>query len=226
MSNTQANLAQANDFNANYIIQSLSKSTAVVNPPRRHFTRQRRALSEQQRQLSASLASLHLYKLISRLPKQAKVGIYYDDFGELPTQPILDWCHGLGYLCYLPVVGSLGHDDKRLRFVKVNVHNLNLVPTVPHYLGMQQTYQRKLLWAHELDVIFCPLVAADWQGNRMGMGGGFYDTTLAKSHQLGLKQPLKVGWCYDFQVVQQLNRQPWDVPLDGLITPNKLRWFR
>lgn len=235
MSNTQANIPQANDVlissnsssaNAHLSTPSTpSKPATIANPPRRHFTRQRRKLTAQQRNLAASLASSHLYKLTSRLPRNAKVGIYYDDFGELPTQPILEWCTRLGYFSYLPVVGSLGHGDKRLRFAKVNVHNLNLVATAPHYLGMQQTYQRKLIWARDLDVLFCPLVAADLQGNRMGMGGGYYDTTLAKSNQLGLKKPLKIGWCYDFQVAGPLNRQPWDVPLDGLITPSKLRWF-
>ena len=53
-------------------------------------------------------------------------------------------------------------------------------------------------------MIICPIVAVDKNGNRMGMGGGFHDTTLAKSYQSGAKKPLKVGWCYDFQVVEQL----------------------
>ena len=225
MSNIQATLPQTDTLVSHSASQHLSEPETTTSLPRRHFTRQRRKLTAQQRNLAASLASRHLYKLISRLPRQAKVGIYYDDFGELPTQPLLKWCNRLGYFCYLPVVGSFGHDDKRLRFAKVNAHNLNLVATSPHSLGMQQTYQRKLLWACELDVLFCPLVAADLQGSRMGMGGGYYDTTLAKSNQLGLKKPLKIGWCYDFQVVQQLNRQPWDVPLDGLMTPSELRWF-
>ena len=90
---------------------------------------------------------------------------------------------------------------------------------------MKQNHSRAPLWASELDVIICPLVAVDKHGNRMGMGGGFYDTTLGKSYRSGVKKPLKIGWCYDFQVVEQLARQPWDVPLDGLITPNGIRWF-
>ena len=99
------------------------------------------------------------------------------------------------------------------------------VPTRTHQLGMKQNHSRALLWASELDVIICPLVAVDTNGNRMGMGGGFYDTTLGNSHRSGAKNPLKIGWCYDFQVVEQLQRQSWDVPLDGLITPSGIRWF-
>lgn len=197
----------------------------VSNPPRRLFTRQRRQLSDGVRRNLAKAASLHLSKLQQRLPKRAHIGLYYDGFGELPTQPLLDWCGRLGYLPYLPVVGSLGNYDKRLRFVPVYHTKLVNIPTRIHRLGMKQNHHRRLLWARELDVIICPLVAVDLNGNRMGMGGGFYDTTLGKSYRSGASRPLKIGWCYDFQVVEALQRQSWDVPLDGLITPNGLRWF-
>ena len=204
---------------------------SLANPPRRQFTRQRRQLTAGERRQYARMASLHLIKLQQRLPPHAKIGLYYDGFGELPTQPLLDWIIRSNYQPYLPVVGSLGrtkngNDDKRLRFVPIYQSKLLNIPTRIHSLGMKQNHHRRLLWARELDVIICPLVAVDKSGNRMGMGGGFYDTTLGKSHQAGLKKPLKIGWCYDFQVVEQLERQPWDVPLDGIITPSGLRWFK
>ncbi|WP_296243496.1 MULTISPECIES: 5-formyltetrahydrofolate cyclo-ligase [unclassified Psychrobacter] len=212
-----------------------SKNTVQVasilnNPPRRQFTRQRRQLTAGERRQYARMASSHLIKLQQRLPPHARIGLYYDGFGELPTQPLLDWIIRLNYQPYLPVVGSLGRDDKgnvdkHLRFVPIYHKTLLNVPSRIHRLGMKQNHHRRLLWARELDVIICPLVAVDKNGNRMGMGGGFYDTTLGKSYQAGLKKPLKIGWCYDFQVVEQLQRQPWDVPLDGLITPSGIRWF-
>ncbi|MGP5303174.1 5-formyltetrahydrofolate cyclo-ligase [Psychrobacter celer] len=203
----------------------------TTNPPRRQFTRLRRQLTGGERRQYARMASLYLVKLQQRLPPRARIGLYYDGFGELPTQPLLDWCICLGYSPYLPVVGSLGRtsngsDDKRLRFVPVYHSKLINVPIRIHQLGMKQNHSRALLWASELDVIICPLVAVDKQGNRMGMGGGFYDTTLGRSYQSGASRPLKIGWCYDFQVVDKLERQPWDVPLDGLITPIGLMWFK
>ncbi len=198
----------------------------TTNPPKRQFTRQRRALTAHERQQLARDASLHLIKLQQRLPSKAKIGVYYDGFGELPTQPLLDWCQRLQYQVYLPVVGSLGNNDKRLRFAPIYHDKLINMPTYIHHLGMRQNESRQLLWARELDVIICPLTAVDRNGNRMGMGGGFYDTTLAKSYQSGASRPLKIGWCYDFQVIEELVRQPWDVPLDGLITPSGIRWFK
>ena len=195
------------------------------NPPRRQFTRQRRQLNANQRQHFARAASLYLNKLQNCLPAHARIGLYYDGFGELPTQPILDWIIRLNYQAYLPVVGSLSQHDKRLRFVPFYQSKLLNIPTRIHNLGMKQNHHRRLLWADELDVIICPLTAVDKQGNRMGMGGGFYDRTLGKSYRSGAKKLLKIGWCYDFQVVEQLARQSWDVPLDGLITPSGIRWF-
>ncbi len=216
-----------NDSSNTSIAESIKP---VSNPPRRYFTRQRRQLTSNQRQRLARDASLHLLKLQQRLLANARIGLYYDGFGELPTQPLLDWCLRLNYQPYLPVVGSLGRnkkgkDDKTLRFVPIYHNRLMNVPTHLHSLGMKQNHHRQLLWARELDVIVCPLTAVDKQGNRMGMGGGFYDTTLGKSYRSGASRPLKIGWCYDFQVVNELARQPWDVPLDGLITPNGIRWF-
>ena len=203
--------------------QSQPQQPVTSNPPRRQFTRQRRKLTDNQRQHFARAASLHLNKLQQRLPAHARIGLYYDGFGELPTQPILDWITRLNYRPYLPVVGSLSQHDKRLRFVPIYQSKLINIPTRIHNLGMKQNHHRRLLWAAELDVIICPLTAIDKHGNRMGMGGGFYDRTLGKSYRSGNKKPLKIGWCYDFQVVEQLTRQPWDVPLDGLITPSGLR---
>ncbi len=198
---------------------------------RRDFIQKRRALSATQRQQLAGEASLHLYKLPRRLPipKHAKVGIYYDDFGELPTQLILDWCIRLGYQPYLPVVdSSVGSDvgsfipNKRLRFVPIYRHKLLNLTTYRHALGMKQVRQRQRLWAEELDILFCPLVAVDKTGTRMGMGGSYYDRSLAKSYQLHLPKPITIGWCYDFQLVDTLERQAWDVPMDMVITNKQL----
>ncbi|MGD4317440.1 5-formyltetrahydrofolate cyclo-ligase, partial [Xanthomonas citri pv. citri] len=91
-----------------------------------------------------------------------------------------------------------------------------------HPLGMRHPEQGKMLKVAALDVLFMPLVAADKIGNRIGMGGGYYDRTLAKAKN----KPLKIGWAYDFQLVDKLDSNPWDIKLDALITPSKLWIFR
>lgn len=77
---------------------------------------------------------------------------------------------------------------------------------------MQEPFVKYGISADKLDMIICPLVAVDRQGNRLGMGGGFYDRTFA--HFRGVK----VGWCYHFQVVENLTVNKWDKEVDMVIT--------
>lgn len=67
-------------------------------------------------------------------------------------------------------------------------------------------------------MIVTPLVAFDDNGNRMGMGGGFYDRTLA---QVKDNKPLAVGYAHDCQQVSYLPVEYWDIPLPIIITPTK-----
>jgi 5-formyltetrahydrofolate cyclo-ligase len=72
---------------------------------------------------------------------------------------------------------------------------------------------------HEIDIIFTPLVAFDAEGNRLGMGGGFYDRTLENWQQTG--RPFPVGLAHDCQQVEMIPTEIWDIPLPALITPSR-----
>ena len=71
--------------------------------------------------------------------------------------------------------------------------------------------------ANELDIIFLPLVGWDEFGNRLGMGGGFYDRTLA-----GVRQPLLVGLAHDCQRAERVPREAWDISMDFVATGSAL----
>ncbi len=72
-----------------------------------------------------------------------------------------------------------------------------------------------------LSVLFMPLVAFDPGGNRLGMGGGYYDRTLSKQ----ARRPLLVGLGHELQRVVALANQPWDVPLDAVVTETGWQGF-
>ena len=69
---------------------------------------------------------------------------------------------------------------------------------------------------NEIDVCFVPLLACDKNKNRLGFGKGFYDKFLA-THPC-----LKIGLCYDFQVVDNINPNAWDIPLDLIVTESQI----
>ncbi|WP_185960778.1 5-formyltetrahydrofolate cyclo-ligase [Aliidiomarina halalkaliphila] len=72
-----------------------------------------------------------------------------------------------------------------------------------------------------IHVLLVPLVAFDQHGNRLGMGGGFFDRTLAPWLRGELPHLLPVGVAFDEQQAESLPHAHWDVPLPMIITPSK-----
>lgn len=77
----------------------------------------------------------------------------------------------------------------------------------------------------QLDVIFTPLVAFDKQGNRLGMGGGFYDRTLEHHYRDKRSKPEIIGLAHDCQKVERLPIEAWDIPLKTIVTPRQIHQF-
>lgn len=77
--------------------------------------------------------------------------------------------------------------------------------------------------ARNLDIVLMPLLAFDRQGNRLGMGGGFYDRSLAfRRSRRHWTRPRLIGVAHAIQEHPSLPRQPWDVPLDAILTEREL----
>lgn len=64
-----------------------------------------------------------------------------------------------------------------------------------------------------LDIIILPLVAFDESGNRIGMGGGYYDRELT-----GNKSTLLIGAAYEMQKQKIIQSDFWDVKIDMIVT--------
>lgn len=63
-------------------------------------------------------------------------------------------------------------------------------------------------------LVFCPAVAVDWQGGRLGMGKGFYDRFFN-----GHPKALRIGVVFQVQVSKvPLPVDSWDQTLDWIVT--------
>jgi 5-formyltetrahydrofolate cyclo-ligase len=80
--------------------------------------------------------------------------------------------------------------------------------------------------ARELDVVLMPLVGFDPQGNRMGMGRGYYDRHFAfRQRQRHCRRPLLIGLAYAVQQVAALPHAVHDVPVDAIVTESSTLRF-
>lgn len=180
---------------------------------RRMMRGRRRALSaadraHRSRSLSRRLGSHPFFRNARR------IGVYYPNDGEIDLRPIMRW--GRGKEFFLPVLPPPG--KRRLWFASYEPGQR----LVPDRFGIPEPRGRHQVRAEELDLILVPLVAFDQTGGRIGMGGGYYDTSLSFLSRYRRFVPIRViGAAYEFQQVDIIPRDAWDIPLHGIITEER-----
>ncbi|MFN6571539.1 5-formyltetrahydrofolate cyclo-ligase [Dendronalium sp. ChiSLP03b] len=71
----------------------------------------------------------------------------------------------------------------------------------------------------EVDLVLVPSVACDYQGYRLGYGGGYYDRLLNSPEWFA--KPT-IGIVFDFAYLPQLPIEPWDKPLKTVFSETGL----
>ncbi len=184
------------------------------NAIRRLVRERRRALGSRERShLSAQLAANITRSSLFRNGRT--LAIYLPNDGEVDLTPVAHAAWSTGKQCFLPVLSPLYHN--RLWFAPYKPDT----PLVDNRFGIPEPDANwnamRPIWS--LDLLLMPLVAFDLQGNRLGMGGGFYDRTLAYlSHRGTWRKPHLIGTAFELQRFAALPNEPWDVPLEGVIT--------
>ncbi|MDM1755599.1 5-formyltetrahydrofolate cyclo-ligase [Acinetobacter towneri] len=190
-----------------------------LNTLRKQLRQQRRAVTPNQQQQAQQAV---LQRLI-RLPKfqyAKKVGVYLDAFGEIHTQRIIEYCFVQGKQVYLPMICNM---NQQLVWVEISRHQYINKRFSHHPLGMKEPMASRGKHVSHLDLLIMPLLACDKYGTRIGMGGGYYDRTLASAPQ----RPYRLGIAHDFQLIHaNLPRKNWDQPLDALLTPECFLQFK
>lgn len=183
---------------------------------RQHYRHLRRSLSAYQQQHAAQLI---LKQCVSYPPfiVAQTVALYLSNDGEIDTSALLEYCWQHKKKVLLPVL-----DPSRPGHLVFVQHHRESALTVNKYGIAEPLYQAdKLTGLKDIHIIFTPLVAFDAYGNRLGMGGGYYDRSLAKLKHL-TKPPKVIGLAHDCQQSEKLPNQAWDIPLNGIITPSQI----
>ena len=172
--------------------------------------RQRRQALGPQRQRTAAQSLITSVIKLPAWDKAERVALYMAADGEISTGPLQQLATRQGKQLFLPVIS----EDNSLSFhawqadepLRDNRYNIPEPPA-----------QSPRCPTSDLDIIFMPLVAWDQCGGRLGMGGGFYDRTLA-----GADGPVLIGLAHECQQVEQVPRDSWDICLAFIATDTAL----
>ena len=185
---------------------------------RHQIRRLRRSLGQTERVALAEVLARHLMGCV-HVRRSKRIGCYLSQDGEMDLAPLMKRLGNLSKQLYLPVLRGprlwFLPFDPQTRFVKNRFGILE--PDAPASTRCAP---------QALDLVLAPLVAFDDRGQRLGMGGGYYDRTFAYLlNRHYWRRPRLIGIAYDLQRVPALTARKWDVPLDGIATESGLRFF-
>ncbi len=184
----------------------------------------RRAIRRQLRERRAALSSIEQADVsaavgtrlagIAALERAQVVAGYRAIRGEVSLNAALTHLHDRGAMVTVP---------------RVSGDHMEFLPwtpasrTIAGSFGIDEpTSGDPVPFSHH-DVVLVPLVAFDEAGQRLGQGGGFYDRAIAAA---GAARPLLIGVAHAFQQVDSVPVEPWDMPLDAVVTDERIHEFR
>ncbi len=115
-------------------------------------------------------------------------------------------------------------NDKTKRVVVPKVIDFEIVPChIENCFGMQRSsygiqepIEVKKVSMREIDMILVPGIGFDKKGNRIGFGKGYYDNFLKNI------SALKIGLCMDFEIIDDIPADEWDVPVNIIISEKRI----
>lgn len=117
------------------------------------------------------------------------------------------------------ITGSVSDfDSGKLKHLQVNDYE----SLKPNSMGIPEPSEGQIVKPPEFDMVFVPLFACDQKGYRVGYGKGFYDRFLSQCSD----DCLFIG--LDFhepEIIDIEDKNQYDIPLDRLVTPEKLHYF-
>jgi len=94
----------------------------------------------------------------------------------------------------------------------------SLKDTKENIFGIREPLKPKKTKPEEIEIFFVPGIVFDKRGNRIGFGSGYFDRLLKKVKN---KRPI-YALAFDFQVINTIEPEAGDVPMDYIITEKKI----
>ncbi len=161
------------------------------------------ALTDGQKSAMSESACLKM-SLLPQWKAASKVMLFLSMPDEVSTQSLINQALASGKSIYVPKVCG----------EEIEVYEYSGKLLAPGAFGIMEPSGEaaRLPDPKELDFVAVPGVAFTEDGLRMGRGKGFYDRFLPKT------SCPRFGLAYSVQIVDSIPSDPWDVPLDGVVT--------
>ena len=187
----------------------------------------RKTLRHERKLLDAETQLQHAMRLAKQLSdcdlfkRSKKIAVYLPEDGEIDPGFLIHTAWRAHKKIYLPVLAPFSSRLYFAPYTKQSNMQLNRFQ-----IAEPDVHPRFWLKPQQLDLILMPLVGFDEQGNRLGMGGGFYDRSLQFTrYRKGQHSPYLVGLAHQLQQVNQLPHEAHDIPMQMLATEQRLYKF-
>jgi len=149
---------------------------------------------------------------------RAKSIMCYVSFGnEVDTHVMIKKWISEGKQVSVPCLVKTSREDRYMHAVRIS--HFNELKACGSYEILEPPLCKcNIIEPDMFDVIIVPGSVFDINKNRMGYGAGFYDSFLVKTS----RECHKIGICFDFQILDSIPYDEYDVPLDLLVTEKRI----
>ncbi len=173
---------------------------------RKRLVEARKAIGAAERERRTALIASHLGQLLGPVVAGKCISAYWPFQGEPDLRGWLADIAAEGATCLLPVVAQkAGPLEFRTWTPGAALTRGVLGILIP--AGGQQ---------RQPDIVIAPVIGYDRGCYRLGVGGGYFDRTLAALSP----RPLAIGIGFAQQQIRTIKPQPHDIPMDAVVTEN------
>lgn len=175
---------------------------------KKRMTLNKEEAKEKSEIIISKLMELDIFK------KSKTIMLYLSFKNEVDTYELIEWCFENNKHVAAPYTIANGKKiiPYEIKNLSNNIHKSSFGVFEPSIDVVNEVN------LNSIDLIIVPGVAFDKNKNRLGFGAGYYDRFLSKR----FKSIPAVAICYDFQLVDEVPVGNFDIPMDMIITEEKI----
>lgn len=201
-----------------FIMNNTNNKPDIQRQSLRNSLRQQRKALDLETQIEHALGLDNQLRQHNLFKRSKRIAAYLAEDGEIDPVFLIESAWRSNKEIYLPVLSPFAN---RLYFAPYNANSLMKLNR--YQIAEPDVNPGLWLKPQQLDLILMPLVGFDKTGNRLGMGGGYYDRSLSFKHFRKTSfKPYLIGLAHQLQHIEKLPHQPHDVPMHMIATEQQL----